>query len=141
MMEFKQEQTNEAAAAKKTLESNEEISKEDVEIGRLIEERRTTTQRGVSKQIKNASGTRQEQTDRKRNNEYSKTSKGLRTSHSAKRRVLITKINNEKGEVITSRKTIANVFVEFYKNDTMTKNTKKLNKKTKRMKMKAASMR
>ena len=33
---------------------------------------------------------------------------------SAKRRVLITKIKNEKGEVITSRKGIANVFGEFY---------------------------
>ena len=29
MMEFKQEETNEAAAAKKTLESNEEIPKEE----------------------------------------------------------------------------------------------------------------
>ena len=33
---------------------------------------------------------------------------------SAKRKVLITKIKNEKGEVITSRKGIANVFGEFY---------------------------
>ena len=59
---------------------------------------------------------------------------------SAKRRALITKLKNEKGEVITSRRGIANVFGEFYKNYTTTKNTKKLNKKTKRMKMKAASM-
>ena len=43
MMEFKQEGTREAAAATKTLESNEEISMEDVEIRRLIEERRTTS--------------------------------------------------------------------------------------------------
>ena len=35
MMEFKQEETNEAAAAKKTLEPNEEISEDDVEIRRL----------------------------------------------------------------------------------------------------------
>ena len=34
---------------------------------------------------------------------------------SAKRRVLITKIKNESGEIITSRKGIANVFGEFYK--------------------------
>ena len=34
---------------------------------------------------------------------------------SAKRRVLTTKIKNEKGEVITSRKGIANAFGEFYK--------------------------
>ena len=31
------------------------------------------------------------------------------------KRVLITKIKNEKGEIITSRKGIANVFGEFYK--------------------------
>ena len=34
---------------------------------------------------------------------------------SAKKKVLITKIKNEKGEIITSRKRIANVFGEFYK--------------------------
>ena len=34
---------------------------------------------------------------------------------SAKKKVLITKIKNEKGEVITSRKRIANVFGELYK--------------------------
>ena len=33
----------------------------------------------------------------------------------AKKRVLITKIKNEKGECITSRKGIANAFGEFYK--------------------------
>ena len=34
---------------------------------------------------------------------------------SAKKRVLITKIKNDKGECITSRKGIADVFGEFYK--------------------------
>ena len=34
---------------------------------------------------------------------------------SAKKKVLITKIKNESGEIITSRKGIANVFGEFYK--------------------------
>ena len=34
---------------------------------------------------------------------------------SAKKRVLITKIKNEKGECITCRKGIADVFGEFYK--------------------------
>ena len=34
---------------------------------------------------------------------------------SAKKKVLITKINNERGEIMTSRKGIANVFGEFYK--------------------------
>ena len=35
---------------------------------------------------------------------------------SAKKKVLITKIKNEKGEIITSRCGIANVLGEFYKN-------------------------
>ena len=34
---------------------------------------------------------------------------------SAKKRVLITKIKNEKGECVTSRKGIADVFGEFHK--------------------------
>ena len=34
---------------------------------------------------------------------------------SAKKKVLIRKIKNERGEIITSRKGIANVFGEFYK--------------------------
>ena len=37
---------------------------------------------------------------------------GIKTS---KKKVLITKIKNEKGEIITSREGIANVFGEFYK--------------------------
>ena len=61
---------------------------------------------------------------------------------SAKRRVFITKIKNEKGEVTTTRKGIANVFSEFFfkKNYTTTMNKKKLSKKSVRMKMRAASM-
>ena len=59
MMEFKQEETSEAVAATKTPESNEEISKEDVGIRRLIEERRTTPKeekqrlKEVNKHIRN----------------------------------------------------------------------------------------
>ena len=34
---------------------------------------------------------------------------------SAKKKVLITKIKNEKGEIITSRKGISNVFGDLYK--------------------------
>ena len=81
-MEHKQEETNEATAAKKMLESNEVISKEDAEIRRLIEERRTTPKeekqrlKEVSKQKTNESGTKKVRKDRKRFNEYSKTSKG-----------------------------------------------------------------
>ena len=59
---------------------------------------------------------------------------------SAKKRAFITKIKNEKGETITSRKGIADVFVEFNKNYTTTMNKKNLNKKSERMKMRAAPM-
>ena len=57
MMEYKWEETNEAAAPKKTLESNDAVS-EDVQIRRLIEERGSTSKgekqrlKDWSKQIK-----------------------------------------------------------------------------------------
>ena len=59
---------------------------------------------------------------------------------SAKKKVLITKIKNEKGEIITSHKGIANVFGEFHKNNTTTMSKTNLNKKSERMKMRAAPM-
>ena len=102
--------------------SSSKKTKEDVETSRLIEERRSTSkgekQRLKDLSKKNASGTRKEQKDKRWFNEYSKTSKGIRNIPgitSARRRVLITKIKNEKGEVVTSRKGIANVFGEFHK--------------------------
>ena len=61
------EEAGEAAAAEETHESNEEISKEEAEIRRLIEERRNTLKeekqrlKEVSKQIKNASGTQKKE--------------------------------------------------------------------------------
>ena len=74
------EETDDAAAKEQMLESNEVTSKEDMEIRRLIDERRTTPKeekqrlKEVSKQIlKNASGRKNEKTG-KRFNEYSKTS-------------------------------------------------------------------
>ena len=45
----------------------------------------------------------------------SKVSEIFRESKTAKKRVLITKIKNEKGECITSRKGIVDAFGEFYK--------------------------
>ena len=54
--------------------------------------------------------------------------------------MLITKIKNEKREIITSRKGIDNVFGEFYKKYMTTMNKKNLNKKSERVKMRAASM-
>ena len=59
---------------------------------------------------------------------------------SAKKKVLITKIKNEKGEIITSREGIASVFGEFHKKYTTTMSKANLNKKSVKMKMKAALM-
>ena len=59
---------------------------------------------------------------------------------SEKKRVVITKKENERGKIITSRKGIANVFGKLYKKYTTTMNKNKLNKKSVRMKMRAASM-
>ena len=81
MMEFKQEETSEAVATK-TLVSNEEISKEDVETRRFIEERRTTPkeekqrhERSEQTNGKMHQGQEKSEKDRKRKNESSKTSK------------------------------------------------------------------
>ena len=95
-----------------------------------------------SEQTKNASGTREEQEDEEIQR-ILEDFKGIRNFSEikyARRRVLITRIKNEKGEVITSSKGIANVFGNSTKNYTMTKNTKKLNWNMKRRKLNAASM-
>ena len=111
--ETNDEETDDAAAAEKVLESDEVISKEDMEIRRLIEERRTTPKeekerlKEVSKQFEKM---HQEQKRMKRQEEIQRI---LEDFKSATRRVHITKIRSEKGEVITSRKGIANVFGEF----------------------------
>ena len=114
------EEADETAAAKK----NEEISKEDVEIRRLIEERRNTPKeekqrlKEVNQCIKimhQGQKLMKRQQDIQRILEDFKGVKNIPGIKSAKRRVLITKIKNEKGEVITSRRGIANVFGEFCK--------------------------
>ena len=106
-IENKREEVNGAAtAAKKTLETNDGVSKEDVEIRRLIEERRSTAKgekqrlKVLSKQIRKCSR------DKKRIKRQDKIQrilddfKGIKNTpgiNSAKRRILISKINNEKG--------------------------------------------
>ena len=80
VMEYNREEANGAAAAKKTLQTNDGASKEDVEIRRLIEERRSTSKgEKLSKQTKMHQRQKKEQKDKKRFNEYSKTSKGSGT--------------------------------------------------------------
>ena len=55
------------------------------------------------------------QQDTQRKLEDFKCVKNIPGINSAKKRVFITKIKNEKGEIITSRKGIADVFGEFHK--------------------------
>ena len=95
-----------------------------MEIRRITEERRRTLKeekqrlKEVSKCIKNVSETKkrtERQQDIRRKLEDFKGETNIPGIKSAKKKVLITKIKNEKGEIITSRKGIANVFGEFYK--------------------------
>ena len=57
---------------------------------------------------------------------------------SAKKKVLITKTKNERGEIITSRQGIANVFGEFDKKYTTTMSKTNMNEKSEKMEMKEA---
>ena len=115
-MEYKREETHKAASAKHTIESNDAISKEDVEIRRLIEERRCTSKgekqrlKDLRKQIKNASGPRKEEKERKRFNECSKTSE-----QEHPRNQICTKIKNESGEVLHQGRELPMFLGEFYK--------------------------
>ena len=118
--ESKEMQETTSAAAKK----KDECVDKDAEILRLIEERRKKPKEErhrlneLSKKIlKNVS----EKKRVKRNHDIERILeefKGVRNItriKTAKKRVLITKIQNEKGECITSRKGIVDTFGEFYK--------------------------
>ena len=107
-----------SAAAKE----NEDFLDKDVEILRLIEERRSTPKeekqrlKDLNKRIKNASEKKKGWRDSKTSKESLKSFKGVRNIpgiKTAKKTVLITKIKNDKGECITSRKGIADVFGEI----------------------------
>ena len=108
-----------SAAAKK----NEEFLDKDAEILRLIEERRSMPKeekqrlKDLSKSIKQCIREKKMkiQQDIERILEEFKGIRNIPGIKTAKKRVLITKIKNEKGECITSRKGIADVFGEFYK--------------------------
>ena len=124
VMEYKREEANEAAVAKQTLESNDATSKEDVEIGRLIEERRSTSKgeqqrlKDLIKQIQKCIRDKKRATRQEEIQRILEDFKGIMNIpgiKSARRRVLINKIKNEKGEVITSREGMANVLENFSK--------------------------
>ena len=93
-----------------------------MEIRRLIEERRSISkgekQRLKEQTNKKCISDKKEQKDKKRFKEYSKTSQGSRTfqeSNLQKEEYSSPRLKKKKGEVITSRKRIANVFGEFDK--------------------------
>ena len=118
--ESKELQETTSAAAKK----NDEYVDKDVEILRLIEERRKIPKeerqrlKELSKEIKKCI---REKRRMKRHHDIERILeefKGVRNIpriKSAKKRVFITKIKNKKGECITSRKGIADTFGEYYK--------------------------
>ena len=103
---------------------SEDLSIKDAETLRLIEERRSTPKeekqrlKEVSKCIKKLYQRQKRmkrQMDVRRILEDFKGIRNIPGIKSAKKKVLITKIKNEKGDCITSRKGIADVFDEFYK--------------------------
>ena len=93
--------------------------KNDEEILALIRERRGTNKehrkhiREVSKKIKKCIRDRRKAETHKKLLEDLKGTKNIPNIKSAKKRTLIPKINNMKGEIITSRKGITDVFGEF----------------------------
>ena len=104
-----------SAAAKE----NEEFLDKDAEILRLIEERRstpkveTTTEGSEQSQKVHQRKKMKRQQDIQRIFEEFKGVRNIPGIKTAKKKVLITKIKNDKGECITSRKGIADVFGDF----------------------------
>ena len=95
---------------------------EDEELLALIRERKAIKKedkeriREVSKKIKKCIRDKKRSERLGKSKKILKSSKGQKNANikSAKRRILIPKIKNMTGEVITSRKGIADVFGEFY---------------------------
>ena len=120
--ESKEMQETTSAAAKK----KDECVDKDVEILRLIEGRRKMPKeerqrlKDLSKKNKKKKKYQRKkrmkrQQDIERILEEFKGVRNIPRIKTAKKRVLITKIKNKKGECITSRKGIADTFGEFYK--------------------------
>ena len=116
----KEAQVTTSAAAKR----DEECLDKDAEILRLIEERRSMPKeekqrlKDLSKSLKKCIREKKRmkrQQDIERILEEFKGVRNIPVIKTAKKRVPITKINNEKGECITSRKGIADAFGEFCK--------------------------
>ena len=132
------EEAGETTAAKET----QEISKKDAEIRRLIELRRSTPKeekqrlKEVSKCIKKCTRDKKgmkRQQDIQRILEDFKGVRNIPGIKSAKKKVLITKIKNEKEEVITSRKGLPMSLENSTKNYTTTMSKTNMNKKSEKM--------
>ena len=105
-------------------DGNEQLDEKDEEIKAPIEERRKINTedkerlKNVTRRSTHASETKKGQEGRNRYNAYWKKSKGSRAFRTlnlrGKERPFQKKKKNEKGETITSRKGIANVFGKFY---------------------------
>ena len=103
---------------------SDEISRKDAEIRRLVELRRSTPKeekqrvkelsKSIKKCIRDKKRVKRQQEIQKIPEDFKGVS-SIPGINSAKKKVLITKIKNERGENMTSRTGIANVFGEFYK--------------------------
>ena len=119
MQKISKKEKLEQQQQKQILEVNEEVSVEDVEIRRLIEKENTAKgeKRRLKELDKQIRKYIRDKKRTKRQEKYSKNPTETRSqsgTKSAKKRIFITKMKNEKGEVITSRKGIASAFGEFY---------------------------
>ena len=122
--EFKNDNDEARVMASAAAKVSEDLSTKDAEILRLIEERRSTPKeekqrlkdlsRSTKKCIREKKRMKRQQ-DIQRILEEFKGVRNIPGIKTAKKRVLITKIKNDKGECITSRKGIADAFGEFYK--------------------------
>ena len=122
--EIRNDNNESRATAPAAAKVSEDILVKDAEILRLIEERRNTP-KGEKHKLKDVSKCRKRcireknrmtrQMDIQRILQDFERIRNIPGIKSAKKRALITKVRNEKGECITSRKGIADVFGEFYK--------------------------
>ena len=120
--EFKNDNKEARVTTSAAAKESEEFIDKDAEILRLIEERRSLPKeekqrlKDLSKSIKKYIREKMKrQQDIERILEEFKGVRNIPGIKTAKKRVHITKIKNDKGECITSRKGIADAFGEFYK--------------------------
>ena len=121
--EFKNVNNEARVTASAAAKVSEHLPNNDAEILRLIEERRSTPKeekqrlKGLSRCIKKSIRKKRmkRRQDIQRTFEEFKGVRNIPGMKTAKKKVLITKMKNDKGECITSRKGFAGVFGEFYK--------------------------